>query len=79
MTTDNFHGIDRLVGHARASFPQPWCADEQEACFIVRDANGQALAYVYSEEEPGRRVRRGALRPRSRAHTPCGAGSWTIK
>jgi hypothetical protein len=24
-------------------------------CFIVRDANGQALAYVYFEEEPGRR------------------------
>ena len=26
-----------------------------DACFIVRDANGQALAYVYFEEEPGRR------------------------
>jgi DNA-directed RNA polymerase specialized sigma24 family protein len=25
-------------------------------CFIVRDANGQALAYVYFEEEPGRRA-----------------------
>ena len=24
-------------------------------CSIVRDANGQALAYVYFEEEPGRR------------------------
>jgi hypothetical protein len=36
-------------------FPPPWSVDEQEACFIVRDANGQALAYVYFEEEPGRR------------------------
>ena len=27
-----------------------------EACFIVRDHNGQALAYVYFEEEPGRRA-----------------------
>jgi hypothetical protein len=22
-------------------------------CFIVRDSNGQALAYVYFEEKPG--------------------------
>jgi hypothetical protein len=25
-------------------------------CFIVRDASGQALAYVYFEDEPGRRT-----------------------
>jgi hypothetical protein len=29
--------------------------DETDACFIVRDKNGQALAYVYFKEEPGRR------------------------
>jgi hypothetical protein len=34
-------------------FPPPWSVDEQEACFTVRDANGQALAYVYFEDEPG--------------------------
>ena len=28
--------------------------EEQEACFTVRDENGQALAYVYFEDEPGR-------------------------
>jgi hypothetical protein len=27
----------------------------QPACFVVRDQNGQALAYVYYEEESGRR------------------------
>jgi hypothetical protein len=26
-----------------------------DACFAVRDHNGQALAYVYFEDEPGRR------------------------
>ena len=36
-------------------FPPPWSAEETDACFIVRDANEQALAYVYFEEEPGRR------------------------
>ena len=36
-------------------FAPPWSAEETEACFIVRNDNGQALAYVYFEEEPGRR------------------------
>jgi hypothetical protein len=26
-----------------------------DACFVVRDHNGQQLAYVYFEDEPGRR------------------------
>ena len=28
-------------------FPPPWTVEETDACFIVRDANGQALAYSY--------------------------------
>jgi hypothetical protein len=36
-------------------FPPPWSVEEQDACFVVRDRGGQALAYVYFEEEPGRR------------------------
>jgi hypothetical protein len=36
-------------------FPPPWSVEETDACFIVRDASGQALAYVYFEKEPGRR------------------------
>ena len=35
--------------------PATFGVREHPACFIVRDANGQALAYVYFEEEPGRR------------------------
>jgi hypothetical protein len=36
--------------------PPPQSVEETDACFIVRDAGGQALAYVYFEEEPGRRA-----------------------
>ncbi len=35
--------------------PLPAAAEETDACFIVRDKNGQALAYVSSEDDPGRR------------------------
>jgi hypothetical protein len=38
-------------------FPPPWDIEEHEcSSFIVRDNNGQALAYVYFETEPGRRT-----------------------
>ena len=34
----------------------PWLIEETDACFIVRDANGQALGFFHFEEEPGRRA-----------------------
>jgi len=37
-------------------FPPPWSVEEQEACFVVRDHDGQALACVYFEDEPGRQA-----------------------
>ena len=40
---------------AAAPLPAPWTVEDTDACFIVPDHNGQALAYVYFEEEPGRR------------------------
>jgi hypothetical protein len=39
----------------RRRFPPPWSIEERAACFIVRDGNRQALAYVYYETEAGRR------------------------
>jgi hypothetical protein len=36
-------------------FPPLWTAEETPNCFIVGDANGQALSYIYYESEPGRR------------------------
>jgi hypothetical protein len=33
-------------------FPPPWRADKIAGGFVVRDANVQALAYVYSRADP---------------------------
>ena len=32
--------------------PPPWSVEKNGACFIVRDANRQALAYVYFSNRP---------------------------
>jgi hypothetical protein len=37
-------------------FPPPWSIEETDACYVVRDANGQALTYVYFDDEKGRRT-----------------------
>ena len=31
-------------------FPPPWSADKIPGGYVVRDANGQALAYIYSRD-----------------------------
>jgi hypothetical protein len=32
-------------------FPPPWTIEDNGACFIVKDHKGQALSYVYFENE----------------------------
>jgi hypothetical protein len=32
-------------------FPTPWRADPMPGGYVVRDANGQALAYLYSRDK----------------------------
>jgi len=44
-------------------FPAPSSAELTPNCFIVRDADGQQLAYVYYENEPGRRSAAKLLTP----------------
>jgi hypothetical protein len=36
-------------------FLPPRFVEELDACFVVKDQNGQQLAYVYFEDEPRRR------------------------
>ena len=44
-------------------FPAPWTVEETAPCFIVRDHNKQALAFVYCEDDPGRRTAANLLTP----------------
>jgi hypothetical protein len=36
-------------------FPAPWSAEVQPNYYVVRDANGQQIAYVYYSNDPDRR------------------------
>ena len=44
-----------VVNASPRRFPPPWSVEDIGAAFKVCDSAGQALAYVYFEEEPGRR------------------------
>ena len=44
-----------MTEHPRR-FPPPWSVDEGTESFIIRDANGLALADVYFQDETGRRT-----------------------
>jgi hypothetical protein len=41
---------------AERRFTPPWDIEDNGSCFIIPDNNGQALSYVYYEQEPGRRA-----------------------
>jgi len=46
-------------------FPPPWSVEETDACFIVSDGKGQALAYAYFDHP-----RRGPAHRRQVAKLP---------
>ena len=49
-------------------FPPPWSVEELDSCFVVKDLNAHALAYMYFENESRRRYRRRELLTRDEAH-----------
>ena len=57
--------VGEVTGRRSAAgrrFPPPWDIEEHNrSCYIVRDGNRQALAYVYFEAKPGRRTAAGLL------------------
>ena len=40
------------MAEAPRRFPAPWRADPIPGGYVARDANGQALAYLYSRDNP---------------------------
>ena len=38
------------MADAPRRFPPPWRADKIPGGYVVRDANGQAITYIYSRE-----------------------------
>jgi len=54
----------------RRRFPPPWEVHEATESFCIRDAKGQALAYVYFEDEQGRRTAWGGSRATRHGGSP---------
>jgi hypothetical protein len=44
----------RNGGMTRRRYPPPWKVEENRKSFVVADALGQKLAYIYFEDEPTR-------------------------
>jgi hypothetical protein len=46
------HGLAPRMTESPRRFPPPWPAEPIPGSYVVRDANGQALAYLYSRDNP---------------------------
>ena len=50
--------VDRLEAHnmSERRFPPPWSVEDIGAAFVVRDHDGQRLAYVYYSRQPAAKL-----------------------
>ena len=55
-STSPLTGLGRFAPHMPRSFPPPWSVDERPESFIVKDATGQRLAFLYFDDEPHRQM-----------------------
>jgi hypothetical protein len=45
-----------MVDQLRHRFTPPWDIEDNGACVVIRDHDGQPLSYIYYENDPGRRA-----------------------
>ena len=45
----------------RRRFPPPWTIEEHRESFIIHDASGQPLTYIYFDDEPRRQMSPGTV------------------
>jgi hypothetical protein len=60
-------------------FPPPWTVEELDACFVVRDVNGEVLAYVYCEEAAAKLLSKDEAREAKRRPPFGGLLSWGLR
>jgi hypothetical protein len=74
---ETFGSLKDWSSKLRDRLPPPRTTDETAACVIIRDKDGQALAYVYFEDEPGRRaIARPQHSPQHRSKRSADASYW---
>jgi hypothetical protein len=45
-----FFNLQHMPQQSTRRFPPPWRVERINGCYVVKDANGQSLAYVYGRE-----------------------------
>jgi hypothetical protein len=68
-----------MMAEPSRRFPTPWQTDKLLGSYVVRDANGQALAYLYSRDNPteaGEGAHEGRGAPHRRQHRAAAGAAW---